>query len=166
MSRWLCSTISLIGIYLVLEGAAIGQPVPTEGPLEAFLGPAHFEMQKVFSDQRFPNIVVTNQGTVLATWGSSAVSARRSEDGGRTWGPSITIAPEGIHGGGTIVDEATGDLLVFVEKSHPPAPITIYRSKDDGLSWQAEPETVIQPDSQGHPASMHMNEHGITLRQG
>ncbi len=166
MLRWLYSIVSLFGISLVLGSVAMGQAAPQEGSLDAFLGPAHFEMQKVFSTQRFPNIVVTNQGTVLATWGSDAVIARRSEDGGRTWGPSITIAPQGIHGGGTTVDEATGDVLVFVEENHPPAPITLYRSKDDGLSWQAEPETVIHPDSQGHAASMHMNEHGITLRQG
>ena len=40
-----------------------------------------------------------------------------------------------------------------------------YRSRDDGRSWQAESVTV-DPDSKGNRPSMHMNEHGITLRHG
>ena len=143
-----------------------GQVWEAEGELTPFLGPAKFEMQQVFGDQRFPNVVVTKKGTLLATWGSSAISVRRSEDGGSSWGPQITICNSGIHGGGTTVDEATGDVLVFVENGHPPSPLTVYRSRDDGVSWQADLDTVVQPDSQGHSPSMHMNEHGITLRHG
>ena len=47
-----------------------------------FLGEPHLEMQQIFSGERFPNIVVTPRGTVLATWGTSGVRVRRSEDGG------------------------------------------------------------------------------------
>jgi len=101
----------------------------------------------------------------LATWGNHVVRARRSEDGGKTWGDEITIAAPGFHGGGTTVDETSGDILVFVEDVHPPAPLTVYRSRDDGRNWQ--PETVmIHPDVNGNTPSMHMNEHGITLRHG
>jgi sialidase-1 len=123
------------------------------------------EMQQVFNDQRFPNIVVTLKGTVLATWGNNGVRLRRSEDGGKSWGEQITIASRGFHGGGTIIDETTGDILAFVEDKHPPAPLTVYRSKDDGVSWQGE-KVTIHPDSNGNMPSMHMNEHGITLRHG
>ncbi len=35
--------------------------------------------------ERFPNVVITTKGTVLATWGSKRLRARRSEDGGKTW---------------------------------------------------------------------------------
>ena len=68
-----CLTVSLTGCRSV------------EGPLEPFLGPARMDTQQVFDKERFPNIVVTMKGTVVATWGSSSVRARRSEDGGQTW---------------------------------------------------------------------------------
>lgn len=136
-----------------------------EAGLESFLGPASLAVVPLFGDERFPNITVTVKGTVLATWGSQHVRARRSEDGGRTWGEEITIADSGIQGGGTTVDETTGDILVFVEDQHPPAPLTVWRSKDDGRTWTSE-KPIIHPDSRGNAPSMHMNEHGITLRHG
>jgi photosystem II stability/assembly factor-like uncharacterized protein len=58
---------------------------PIEGRLEAFLGEPRMETQQLFKDERFPNIVVTLEGTVLATWGNTSVRLRRSEDGGDTW---------------------------------------------------------------------------------
>ena len=76
----------------------------------------------------------------------------------------IEIA-SGIHGGGTLVDESTGDILVFVESEHPPATISVFRSSDDGKTWLAS-DATFQPDSLGNQPSMHMNEHGITLRHG
>ena len=121
-----------------------------------------FEVQELFADERFPNIVVTKKGTVLATWGRQHFRARRSEDGGQTWGPEITIADPGFQGGGTTIDESNGDILAFAEDYHPVAPIHLYRSTDDGLTWKKEP-LVQLPNSLGHSASMHMNEHGITL---
>jgi sialidase-1 len=138
---------------------------PLEGELKPFLGPAHMDIQQIFTGGRMPNIVVTRAGTVLVTWGTAAVLSRRSEDGGKTWGPEIVIAKPGFQGGGTTVDESTGDILAFVEDRHPPAPLTVYRSKDDGKIWQAE-KITLHPDSKGHVPSMHMNEHGITLRHG
>ncbi|MCP4783959.1 MAG: exo-alpha-sialidase [Fuerstiella sp.] len=138
---------------------------PVEGPLRSFVGEARMEMQQVFRDERFPNIVVTLDGTVLATWGNKSVRARRSEDGGATWGPEITVAQPGFQGGGTTVDETTGDILAFVEDHHPPSPLTVFRSSDDGRTWQPE-KVTIHADSNGNTPSMHMNEHGITLRHG
>jgi sialidase-1 len=138
---------------------------PIEGALKPYLGKPQMEMRQVFQTERFPNVVVTLKGTVLATWGNSSVRARRSEDGGKTWGDEIVIADPGFQGGGVTVDETTGDILAFVEAEHPPAAITVYRSRDDGKSWQRQ-EVTIHPDSKGNLPSMHMNEHGITLRHG
>jgi sialidase-1 len=139
--------------------------------VKAFLGESRFEDQTIFTGERFPNVVVTTDGTVLAVWGGIArenrgqLRVRRSEDGGATWGPDITVAKPGFHGGGAIVDERSGDVLVFTEAGHPPAPLSIYRSQDQGRTWALQP-TVIQPDENGRVPSMHMNERGITLRRG
>lgn len=82
---------------------------PVEGPIEAFRGEAKFEMQKLFDGERFPNMAVAIDGTVLASWGDAArnfglgdvgLRVRRSEDGGKTWGKLITIANPCWHGGG------------------------------------------------------------------
>ena len=77
----------------------------------------------------------------------------------------MVIAKPGFQGGGTTVDEKTGDILVFVEEQHPPAPLAVYRSQDDGKTWAAE-KPVVHVDSKGNVPSMHMNEHGLTLRHG
>ncbi len=124
-----------------------------------------FEVQQLFADERFPNVVTATDGTIVATWGRENFRVRRSEDGGKTWGPEITVANPGFQGGGTTVDENSGHILVFVEGGHPPAPLTVYRSKDHGKTWNVE-EVTIKPNSLGHIPSMHMNEHGITLKHG
>lgn len=150
---------------------------PLEGRPESFLGEPKFEVQQISkSGERGiqANGVMARDGTVLVTWHQPGdvfkakdgknVRIRRSEDGGQTWGDEIVIA-EGFTGGGTTVDETTGDILAFVEDCHPPAPLTVYRSKDQGKTWKAQ-ETVIKPDSKGIVPSMHMAEHGITLQHG
>ena len=156
----------LVGVGLTcLPGGVAGNDGKREGSLQPFIDEPRMEMQQVFRNERFPNIVVTLKGTVIVTWGNNSIRARRSEDGGNTWGDEIVIAKPGFQGGGTTVDETTGDILAFVEDKHPPAPLTVYRSKDDGRTWIPE-KVTIHPDSNGNLPSMHMNEHGITLRHG
>lgn len=135
-----------------------------EGQIDAFLGEPRFEVRKVFAGERFPNVAVAADGTVLATWGRDTVRVRRSEDGGATWGPEIPIGP-GFHGGGVTVDENAGAIFAFVEAGHPPAPLTVYRSEDHGRNWSVA-DVTIHPDEKGNAPSMHMNERGITLRHG
>jgi sialidase-1 len=154
----------IAAILLMATPAPAKQPI-VEGTLDSHLGKPMMEMHQVFAGQRFPNVVVTLDGTVLTTWGNKNVQARRSEDGGKTWQAPITIADPGFQGGGTTVDEGSGDILTFVEEHHPPAKISIFRSKDDGKTWQ-EGQSEIAPDKAGNLPSMHMNEHGITLRHG
>ena len=137
----------------------------TEGKLDAFLGEPALELGQVFRGERFPNIVVSMKGTVIATWGTSHVRARRSEDGGKTWGDEIIIQKPGFQCGGVVVDENSGDILAFGEDRHPPAPVSVYRSQDDGKTWK-KIDAKINPDSKGNMPSMHMNDHGITLRHG
>jgi sialidase-1 len=92
------------------------------------------------------------------------VKVRRSTDGGQTWGAE-TLVGKGFMGGGVTVNERTGDILAFVEAGHPPAALTVYRSTDHGKTWAAV-DVQIKPDGNGNVPSMHMNEHGITLRHG
>ena len=143
--------------------------LPDERPLEAgiepFLGEPDFGSTQAFARERFPNVVVTLEGTVVVLFGSSSLRARRSEDGGASFGEELVVAEAGIHGGGALVDETSGDLLAFVEDRHPPAPMTLLRSTDDGRSWSPQ-EFELAPDAEGRTPSMHMNEAGITLRHG
>lgn len=134
-----------------------------------FLGAAEFDLQEIYDEERFPNLAVTPAGTVLATWGATSFVVRRSEDGGRTWGPVIELGP-GIHAGGVIVDEATADVLAFAHPEHPAkdgstAARTQWRSSDDGRTWTAE-EAVFDTDANGYVPSLHFCEHGLTLAGG
>lgn len=141
----------------------------TEGTLKPFLSESQFENQILFTDERFPNVVVATDGTILATWGRERFRVRRSENGGRTWGDEIVIG-QGIHAGGAIVNEVRGDVLLFVHPEHPPrdgqtAPRTLYRSRDHGKTWKAVPAEFLK-DANGFVPSLHMSEHGVTLRHG
>jgi len=149
----------------LLTVLAVTPALAKDGKLADFLGEPKIEMQQIFSGERFPNIVIAKDGTVVATWGTSAYRARRSEDGGKTWGPVIEIAKPGFQGGGVTVDEGSGDILAFVEAHHPPAKLSIFRSSDHGKTWKLQ-DTVVKGDSKGNVPSMHMNEHGITLSRG
>ena len=124
-----------------------------------------FEIQEIYSNERFPNVVIGTDGTVITSWGSKNFRVRRSEDGGETWQPEITVANPGFQGGGMTVDANSGNVFVFVEDSHPIAPLTVYRSLDQGKNWEAV-DVTIKPNSLGHIPSMHMNEHGKTLKHG
>ena len=149
-------------LYVLVGASSISA---ANAPLTPFIGEAAFEKQRLFDDQRYPNVVVTTKGTVLTIWGNDGVAVRRSEDGGKSWDLPITLAKAGYNGGGVTVDDNTGDILIFVETRQPPAPLTVYRSRDDGITWQPQ-TTTIENDEAGHTPSMHMNEHGITLRHG
>jgi sialidase-1 len=160
---FLIVSFCILILVSVCFSTASGQEM--EGKIARFLQPEQLEIKPLFSGERFPSIVVAKDGTVLATWGTSRVRGRRSEDGGNTFGEEIDIAKPGFQTGGLTVDEGSGDIIAFVEDHHPPAKISIYRSKDTGKSWEKQ-KVNITPDSRGHAASMHMNEHGITLRHG
>lgn len=123
-----------------------------------------FETKQLFFEERMPNVVVATDGSIIASFGKTKFMVRRSENGGKTWGPIIKVA-DGIHGGGLTVDEKSGDIIAFIEEEHPPSELKTFRSKDNGKSWESFKIKII-PDKNGKIPSMHMNEHGITLLKG
>lgn len=155
-------------ITLTCQPAAADEHIERgqEGDLTPFLAEPALQLTNLFPDQRFPNVVVATDGTVVATWGATSIHARRSGDGGESWGDPVLVAERGIHGGGVTVDEVNGHIWLFVEDGHPPSPLSVYRSTDHGETWQAVPEVEIHPDEHDAVPSMHMNERGITLRRG
>lgn len=152
-------------LFVVLVSICILFPQDqTEQAVGSHLSAPELTLQPLFSTQRFPNVVVAMDGTIVATWGQDHLRSRRSCDGGKTWEPVVDIRRgDSIHGGGCLVDERSGDLLFFAETSHPPATRLMFRSQDQGQSWINSP-IEVQPNSLGHVASLHMNESGLTTR--
>ncbi|MBC8349864.1 MAG: exo-alpha-sialidase [Verrucomicrobia bacterium] len=148
--------------FLLAKSAKTTTSLLVEGVVDSFLGEPRLDLTKVHKGGRFPNVAIAMDGTVLAVW--NGVVVKRSEDGGDTWGPVISVG-KGFMGGGVTVNERNGEIFAFVEKHHPPADLTVYKSKDHGKSWKPL-EVEIKPDSKGNAPSMHMNDHGITLRHG
>ncbi|MHC4643639.1 MAG: sialidase family protein, partial [Planctomycetota bacterium] len=122
-----------------------------------------FEIQDLFESMRIPNIVVATDGTVLA-FAKSGRILRRSEDGGKSWGPIQEVGRDA--GGSAIVDENTGDVMVVRAKGE-----YLWRSGDHGKTWKRE-EIVIKPNAVGHGTTDGIgvqtacSESGITLRHG
>ena len=82
-----CFALSIIFLGAKSTKTAAGHPA--EGKLEAFLGEPKIELKKIINGNRFPNVVVAVDGSVLAVW--NGVIVKRSEDGGDTWGPEISV---------------------------------------------------------------------------
>jgi sialidase-1 len=59
----------------------------------------------------------------------------------------------------------TETSFAFIEDRHPPAPLTVYRSQDDGKIWKTF-EVMVRKDANGNVPSMSFNEQGITLARG
>jgi sialidase-1 len=159
------STFIILFCTFTLYVPAVFANPPQEDHIRLFMGEPVFESQQVYAKERHPNVAIGTDGTVLVTLGNSRLLVRRSTDGGKTFGPEIVIADPGFQAGGLTVDEATGDVIAFAEKTHPPSKLSIYRSADHGKTWRLQP-TKISADKLGNLPSMHMNEHGIALRHG
>lgn len=120
-------------------------------------------IQDLFDGMRIPKIDVASDGSILA-FAKSGHLLRRSEDGGKTWGPVQEVGTDG--GGSCIVDDNTGDvLMVHAEKGY------LWRSHDHGKTWARETITIA-PNPYGHgtpdgiPIETSCSECGLTLHYG
>ena len=79
MRNLFCHTIFVVAAVCISACSSLpfGRS-SSEAKLKPFLGEPSIELQQVFKNQRFPNIVVAMDGTLVATWGSDGVVARRS----------------------------------------------------------------------------------------
>jgi sialidase-1 len=120
---------------------------PVEGPIDAFLGEAKFEIQQLYGKEKKHNrggrnIVTAQDGTVLAfhqKW------VRRSADGGGTWSEAIGTGPE-AGGANAVVDETTGAIMLL----HPHGNRWI--SNDAGRTWTHD-AIKVHPNLLGHGSS-------------
>lgn len=138
-----------------------------EKRVEPFLRRNCCELERIFDDERFPNVVCGTDGTVIATWGRNELLSRSSYDGGSTWNAGVR-ATEGIHGGGTLVDESTGDVFAFTHPEHPSGDHsfdrrTTVKSEDNGQTWEVA-SAQFAKDSNGNVPALHMCERGLTLQ--
>ena len=89
-------TVFTTAIALILSTTSGIAQDEWEGKIDSHLSDAKLELQQIFAGERFPNIVVTPQGTIVATWGTSSLKSRRSTDGGKTWSDIIEIQKPGF----------------------------------------------------------------------
>jgi hypothetical protein len=186
--------VTLLVLYIFFIGCKVDktEPMtaagkPAEGNIDAFLGEAQFDVERIFEGNRFPNVVVGVDGTVMAFWGRQMLPhVRRSEDGGTTWGHEIEIGDDPEHAGrglgAAVVDETTGDIIVFMDGGSANGTSDWYighswRSRDNGNTWiyNGASEEIIKANtaidiggqkSIADRAILHGNDRGITLRHG
>lgn len=162
--------------YELLEGT---DPLDAKSTLKPFLEIRDEEV-------RMGTIAVAMDGTLLLVKDDlerRVVLVKRSEDGGKTWGPEIVVgktvpighdmSDDGRYRGPTVgwseagnvlVDENIGDVMIFAS-SLMPAPI-LYRSKDHGKTWVTE-KITIKPDKNGWlSATLLSCDPGVTLKYG
>lgn len=142
---------------------------------------------------RIPAVLQTGKGTLLAFAEARKFSCKdegridlvlkRSTDGGRTWGPLITVWSDGANTCGNpvpVLDKNTGAILLLMTwnlaedaigtinagTSKDTRRIFITRSTDDGLHWQqpAEITTQVKISTWGWYATGPC--HGIQINTG
>lgn len=156
---------------------------------------------------RIPGLVTSKKGTLVATYDirhnnsndlqeDIDVGISRSTDGGRTWGPMIVAMDMGEWGGlpqsengigdpCILVDETTGELLLFAAWKHGGKPgqaawfsagdgfepettpqLMMVRSKDDGRSWSQPVSLTRQVKQEKWNFTFQGPGRGITMADG
>ena len=156
---------------------------------------------------RIPGLVTTKKGTLVGVYdirrkdsrdlqGDIDVGVSRSTDGGLTWGPMIIAMdmgewgglPQDVNGIGdpcVLVDEVTGDLLLFAAWTHggkageaawwsagsgfgpgETPQLMMTRSTDDGLTWSEPVNLTRQVKKEEWNFTFQGPGRGITMEDG
>jgi sialidase-1 len=98
-----------------------------------------------YASMRIPALVLTKKGTLLAfaegrigtasDWSEMDLLMKRSEDGGRTWGPAVVVAArkKGPTSNPTPIVDSDGTIHLLYQRDYANAYYT--NSKDDGKTW-------------------------------
>ncbi len=130
---------AVLAAHLPLAAAAAGSQA-AEAELDAFRGAPALDRRNLFIGDRFANVLVTTEGTVLAFYGRSEMRLRRSGDGGATWESAESPSIPGLFNGNVMVDETNGDVLfVSLETGED----RLWRRGDEGRNWAREPTTLV-----------------------
>ena len=93
-----CKMKNSVYYLLILLSISFSYP-PENEILKSLDKDPFFETQMIFEGERFPNIVVAKDGSVVATWGKENCVSRRSIEGGKSMQPQVSIG-SGRKGGG------------------------------------------------------------------
>jgi len=163
--RWQAIAV-LVVAALLLPDSVCAEPATTSPDVIAV-----FE-QGGDANYHIPNLVVANDGTVLAfceeRWraagdnvGECHIVLRRSLDEGRTWLPMTTLRRKDggkFHMGSACVDRSTGTILLMCGGGW-------LKSEDSGATWTDwKPSIVVSADGMG--GSTHGSAPGVTLQLG
>jgi len=148
-------------IVVILSGCVVAGRSPAEQPAKAAAATG-IEIKDLFKSMRIPNIIVANDGSVLA-FARSGRLLRRSADGGKTWDEAREIGKDA--GGSAVVDRNNGDVIMYGGRNY------LWRSRDHGKTWKRE-DCTVKPNAMGHgtpdnlPVHTSCSESGITLQYG
>ena len=146
------------------DNSFLGKPVfDVQEKLTPGSGEAEIDGKKVRLD-RYVSFQVAQDGSILLLWSESEkelIYVKRSENGGKTWSSPIAVGElieiddryarvPGHFGktilGSSMIDETTGDVLVFTSAFKPAQ--VLHRSRDHGKTWVTE-EITIKKDKNG-----------------
>lgn len=182
-------------------GAGAGPSTAADPRFEQATGEPDFEQSVPFTANtegyvlfRIPSLVRTRRGTVVvfaeARAGSSdtghiVVAAKRSQDGGRTWGPPAVVAGDGSGTQGNpcpVIDPRSGDIVLLtcsnaagatekaIMSGQVPAAdgrrVWVQRSTDDGRSFSPPREITAQAKDPGWRWYATGPGHAIALASG
>ncbi len=157
--------IAAAGVFLAVAVGAQNEEDAVKGPGGTAV---YVSGQGGYDTYRIPALLVTKKGTLLAfcegrrksssDTGDIDMLVKRSEDGGRTWGPQQVIWDDGKNVCGNpcpVVDQDTGTIWlpmtwnlgtdhereIIAQKSKDTRRVFITSSQDDGNTW-AKPEEI------------------------
>jgi sialidase-1 len=143
--------------FLAIGLLILSSPVHADGA-GTLLPAESYNLQKLWDGPGGTSVVVTVDGSVLAFEGTSGNRVLRSIDGGVTWNAPVTIGSDAFDGN-ALVDEVSGHVL-YVN----PADNALWRSTNDGQSWQKETITIAEDGLGNKGLDVRYMQPGITLQ--